>query len=41
MNLSRRVTSMEPSATLAITAKAKALAASGVDVAAFTAGEPD
>lgn len=39
--ISRRVAAVEPSATLAIDAKAKALRASGVDVVGFGAGEPD
>lgn len=41
MKISRRVQPIRPSATLALAAKAKALAARGVDVAALTAGEPD
>src|SRR5262249_4820330 len=41
MKASRRLQPIKPSATLALTAKAKALAAKGVDVAALTAGEPD
>jgi len=39
--ISKRVSAIEPSATLAISAKAKAMIKEGVDVAAFTAGEPD
>lgn len=39
--LSERVKVIKPSPTLAITAKAKALKASGVDVIDFGAGEPD
>ena len=39
--LSTWATHVSPSPTLAIDAKAKALAASGVDVVNFTAGEPD
>jgi len=39
--LSTWATHVSPSPTLAIDAKAKALAASGVDVCNFTAGEPD
>jgi aspartate aminotransferase len=39
--LSTWATHVSPSMTLAIDAKAKALAASGVDVVNFTAGEPD
>jgi aspartate aminotransferase len=41
MNLSNRVGLVNPSLTLAIDAKAKALRASGVDVCSFAAGEPD
>ena len=41
MRLSQRIQRVEPSATLAITAKAKALKAQGVDVIGFGAGEPD
>lgn len=39
--LSRRALEIKPSATLAITAKAKQMAAEGIDVIAFGAGEPD
>ncbi len=39
--ISQRVASVEPSATLAIDAKAKALRAAGEDVVGFGAGEPD
>ena len=39
--LSDRITSVKPSATLAITAKIKALRAQGIDVIGFGAGEPD
>lgn len=39
--LSERTKLIKPSPTLAITAKAKALKASGVDVISFGAGEPD
>lgn len=39
--VSRRVAAVNPSATLAIDAKAKALKASGIDVVGFGAGEPD
>ncbi|MEW6325344.1 MAG: pyridoxal phosphate-dependent aminotransferase [Nitrospirota bacterium] len=39
--LARRVAQIEPSATLAITATAKALKAQGVDVIDFGVGEPD
>lgn len=41
MKLSGRVKNLKPSATLSITAKAKALRAGGVDVIGFGAGEPD
>jgi len=41
MKLSRRLDAIKPSPTLALNAKAKALAAQGVDVASFAAGEPD
>ena len=39
--LSKRVTRIKPSATLALTARAKALAAEGKDIIALTAGEPE
>jgi aspartate aminotransferase len=39
--VSARVASVSPSATLAVDAKAKALAAAGEDVIGFGAGEPD
>lgn len=41
MRLSRRVSSIAPSPTLGITAKARELRARGVDVIDFGAGEPD
>ncbi|NQU09732.1 pyridoxal phosphate-dependent aminotransferase [bacterium] len=41
MELARRVTTLTPSLTLAIDAKAKKLKADGVDVCGFGAGEPD
>lgn len=41
MNLSERLSAILPSATLAVTAKAKELRAQGVDVVGFGAGEPD
>ncbi|MFH1406465.1 MAG: pyridoxal phosphate-dependent aminotransferase [Candidatus Omnitrophota bacterium] len=41
MKLSKRIAQVNPSSTLQITAKAKRLAASGVDVVGFGAGEPD
>ena len=39
--LADRATTLTPSLTLAIDAKAKKLKADGVDVAGFGAGEPD
>ena len=41
MELNERVAGIAPSLTLAIDAKAKALAASGEKVCGFGAGEPD
>lgn len=41
MKLSKRVSSIKPSPTLSIDARAKALKAEGVDVVNFGAGEPD
>ncbi|MEW5913850.1 MAG: pyridoxal phosphate-dependent aminotransferase [Thermodesulfobacteriota bacterium] len=41
MQLSRRVLSIQPSATLALNAKADALRAQGVDIVNFAAGQPD
>jgi aspartate aminotransferase len=41
MEFAARVGSVQPSVTLAITAKAKAMKADGIDVCSFTAGEPD
>ena len=41
MAISQRAKNISPSATLAITAKAKQLKAEGVDVIGFGAGEPD
>lgn len=41
MKLANRVLNLKPSATLTITAKAKALKAQGIDVIGFGAGEPD
>jgi len=41
LRLARRVGRIQPSATLALTARAKALKAEGHDVVALTAGEPD
>lgn len=40
-NLSSKILKISPSATLAITAKAKQLKAQGIKVIAFAAGEPD
>ena len=39
--ISNRLTRIKPSATMAITAKAKAMRAEGIDVIGFGAGEPD
>ena len=41
MQTSSRVRSLKPSTTLAVTARAKELIASGIDVISFAAGEPD
>ncbi|MGA9526350.1 MAG: pyridoxal phosphate-dependent aminotransferase [Myxococcaceae bacterium] len=41
MKLAQRLSAIKPSPTLALNAKAKALAAKGVDVISFAAGEPD
>jgi aspartate aminotransferase len=41
MKLSKRAQMIKPSPTLAITAKAKAMRAQGIDVISFGAGEPD
>ncbi len=41
MKLSARAQRLQPSATLTITAKAKALKSQGVDIIGFGAGEPD
>ena len=41
MKLAARVNEVSPSLTLAISAKAKAMKAAGVDVCSFSAGEPD
>jgi aspartate aminotransferase len=41
MKLSKRAHMIKPSPTLAITAKAKAMRAQGIDVISFGAGEPD
>lgn len=41
MKLASRVDRVQPSLTLAISAKAKAMKAEGIDVCSFSAGEPD
>lgn len=41
MRLAQRLKAIKPSATLALNAKAKAMAAKGIDVASLAAGEPD
>lgn len=41
LSLSEFITSLTPSVTLALTAKAAELKAQGIDVCSFTAGEPD
>ncbi len=41
MKLADRMSRIQPSATLAISAKAKAMKAQGIDVVGFGAGEPD
>ncbi len=41
VKLAQRVTKVPPSMTLAISAKAKAMKADGLDVCSFSAGEPD
>jgi len=41
MSLAKRISQISPSATLAITAKAKAMKAKGIDIIGFGAGEPD
>ncbi len=41
MGLAARLNQVNPSLTLAITAKAKAMKAEGIDVCSFSAGEPD
>ena len=41
MQVSKRVQAIKPSATLAVTGKAKELRAAGQDVLSFAAGEPD
>lgn len=41
MKLSKRIQRVEPSPTLAISARAKAMKAEGIDIVSFGAGEPD
>ena len=41
MKLSKLAKTLKPSATLAITAKAKELKSQGIDVIGFGAGEPE
>jgi aspartate aminotransferase len=41
MELANRIKAVTPSMTLAISAKAKAMKAEGIDVCSFSAGEPD
>jgi aspartate aminotransferase len=41
MQLAKRLEHIKPSATIALNTKAKNLAAKGIDVASFAAGEPD
>ena len=41
MKLARRLSVIEPSPTLAVSAKAAKLKAQGIDVVSFGAGEPD
>ena len=41
LTLSKKAQAVKPSSTLAITAKAKEMRASGIDVVGFGAGEPD
>ncbi|MDD5504500.1 MAG: pyridoxal phosphate-dependent aminotransferase [Candidatus Omnitrophica bacterium] len=41
MSLSKRISQIQPSATLGITSKARAMAKQGIDVISFGAGEPD
>lgn len=41
MQVSQRAKAIKPSSTLAVTAKAKAMKAAGIDVVSFGAGEPD
>ena len=41
MEISNRIQAVNPSATLQITARAKSMRKSGIDVVNFAAGEPD
>ena len=41
MKFAKRISLVQPSPTLAITNKAKAMKASGIDIISFGAGEPD
>ena len=41
MKISQRAASVPPSATMAVTSRAKQMKAEGVDVISFGAGEPD
>ena len=41
MQIAKRIAAIQPSMTLAVSAKAKAMKASGLDVVGFGAGEPD
>ena len=41
MRLSQRIQAVAPSATIAVTSRAKQMAADGIDVVSFGAGEPD
>ena len=41
MKIAKRVLDIRPSMTLAVSAKAKAMKAQGIDVVGFGAGEPD
>ncbi|AQT69007.1 Aspartate aminotransferase [Anaerohalosphaera lusitana] len=41
MKVSKRAQSVPPSATIAVTSRAKEMAAEGIDVVSFAAGEPD
>ena len=41
MKVSKKAQAVPPSATMAVTSKAKAMIAEGIDVLSFAAGEPD